>query len=1050
LYNRLTLKQTIDGKKVDFVLEPHEMVALGLWTRELISSDDGENIIKANEIIRKLSNRMTTAGQFTQAAKVLYETLYPEMISERIAKEVENQNKKSELEDLKNQVKRLMETITKLRNEAGKAAVKRIIDDSDTNQGDVKDVVLTKEQKKTPAEILKARIEADLKGRKGKERTDLQKQIETLFRIYKETNKTTAKETDVYKAISDMVMNRREYADTWDKAKALILKENADNPALVDYFNRLADPTMTASVMNKVISETFKSMGKSANDLARAYFVTDGANVKEFLDILRTNMSEIDDASFEYLSTHLKAQFTRQMEERRTRMIDALNRQYDETGKRIIRKEPQGHKERVINQLIDASFKQALDISSVRQAWADRMGLTTIDDATKAIIYSRMKEIAQISDEEAKENAFDDLLKEIAGKLEGSNYDKFLAWRRFAMLFSPVSWIKNGVSNIASLPFYKATDAIEKFLNNMAGEDIKAERRIAGEKFLAEGKDAQIDEVVDYYSTPSRMERMIESSAKYTIGKIISAEKRIFGNSKTEKWTKLPYNVMSKGKIDVFSREINIPFLGDQYMFKRHFKTALRNRLNAVNYSQITDEATKKMEAKKAADEAYEVAIIRTYRKLNALSAWIMKVKNKNITGDIVKSKLAKGDIAGAKRAENIGVALNAVMDVVMPFVTTPLAIAEEAFKFSPIYLAVETASLAGWQIKKAQLAKAGIPITSEMQDKLSALHHGLAQALSGTIGQFAVGIILGLMGILTGAPPDEEKEKLEWAQTGKRAYSIYIKGIGSLSLDWMQPVSMVLGMGAELGQQMANKDFSIEKMGDAVFASLDSLANSTVLADLQSTIGGGYNTSLVKTIGDVMISGAMQGLPGIARRISRVFDPYERDIYTGNSFNVIKNRIMSHIPFVSMLIPPKVDIWGNPVKQIAGMNNIVGILPRTITNLLSPFMYKGADRDPLTVEVSRLFESTSESSALPIVPSDSITVKIKNQEYTLDLKGSDWADYQKLFGQKMYEYANEVVASSRYAKATDTDRVKLIKSAYAVASADAKEEYIKAYFKLP
>ncbi len=1020
MYDKLTLTKIDEaGKILTYELEPFEMVALSMYASELAANPDPNNIeadmLKADLIIRKISDRMTTAGQFTQAARYVYEQIYPEIRAKRIIDEFDRANKPIERADLDKRSTETERIINANRKEA--------ILDGFANLFRYAEI---------PAEQLKQRIEADLNPKTEKQRNDITEMVNTLFRIYKETNPGQRAVTDPYAAIATMAQNRARYGQVWNRAKELLLARGAYEPALIAYVDRLADPTMTRSAMDRAISATMQSMNVSPYDLAKRFFVTGGESIVEFTNMLRQNLPDMDEDSFKYLSDALSKRFAERMEERRTRMIEQLSKQYDASGSKILQRKKKEIKQQTIDQLIDVAFKKSLDIEAIRRTWANRMGLASISEDMKNKIYDTMKKIARMTDDEQRENAYFDLVKEISAQMPGDSYDKFLAWRRFAMLMSPVSWIKNGVSNIVSMPFYFMSDQLENAFNKMAGNEIPADKRIAGKRWIRKG-DVLLESAVAHYASPERIKRMVESSAKYSIGKLIAQEKRIFGNSTIEKITKVPYHVMSEGKFTEDSdASVLTRWLGDTYMFERHFKAAFRNRLIAIGYTTETDTDARIALAKRAADDAYEVAIIRTYRKVNTLAAKLNSLKSSREVQARVQRELDKGNIDAARSIQRSATALNGLIDIMVPFVVTPVAIVEQGVKFSPLALAYQTARLVGYEVNSKILHKE-IPAM-----QLSNIHKGLAQALSGTIGQFGVGLLLGLLGFLTGAPPENEKEKKEWAQKGKKAYSLYIPGWGSLSLDWMQPVSMTLMMGAQFANTWLDSDKDLAGFGESSVASLEALFTNSIIKTIQTQFGGSYDTTLAGSAKDIAIDAAMQGLPGIVRRFNRFIDPYERDIYNGSTINVLANRVLSHVPFASFAIAPKVDIWGNEVRQTRD-TGVVGTVERFALNMLSPFIYQGADKDPLTVEVSRLFNTTSDSDAIPIVPSRDFA-----KEY--DLVGNDWANFQKIFGNLQHEYATIVMESERYKKADDATRVKYIRKAYTEASKDAKEQYIEQY----
>ena len=323
-------------------------------------------------------------------------------------------------------------------------------------------------KKPTPAQMFRDRILADIKPKTQGEADAIQKMVSNLFRIYKETNKSTRQASDPYRAIAEMVLNRAQYADVWNKAKELILERGAYEKELVDFIDRLADPTITKRAMDLVIAETIRQMKDAPAMIAKRYFLSGGESISEFMQLLRTNMPELDDASFKYLSDAITSRFKERMELRRSAMRKAIEKQFDETGGRI-RPKTKSAIDKAVSQMMDAAAKNAFDFDPIRRAWAERLGLTALSQKAIDDIYKTMREISMEQDEDVKETLYYDMINRIGQEAEGTWYEKFLGLRRTFMLLNPTTFINNMSNNYLAMPFYKATDKMTALFDRMSG-----------------------------------------------------------------------------------------------------------------------------------------------------------------------------------------------------------------------------------------------------------------------------------------------------------------------------------------------------------------------------------------------------------------------------------------------------------------------------------------------------------------------------------------------------------------------------------------------------
>jgi len=313
-----------------------------------------------------------------------------------------------------------------------------------------------------------------------------------------------------------------------------------------------------------------------------------------------------------------------------------------------------------------------------------------------------------------------------------------------------------------------------------------------------------------------------------------------------------------------------------------------------------------------------------------------------------------------------------------------------------------------------------------EQRKKLS---KNLSQALVGTTGQIAVGIILGSLGFLTGAEPEDDKEKEAWRMLGKQAYSIYIPNVGSFSIDWMQPIAAGLTVGAQISQTGGD----VSKISEAM---LESMFQNSVAESLSKLFGYRTWTDRVQYLGS---NAVLQHFPSITRSIANAIDPYERDIYQGTALQILANRMLTAIPGASYLVPPKVDVWGNPISKSDMGYGFAG----RMLQVLAPFRMRTENMDSTSKNVIDLFEETGKVEVLPRLYSDTLTVKGVKYE----MNGDQYAEFQQLAGSEAKRLVDQVTSNPEFKDMTPEMKAKILDKMYDRAGKTARTTIFNRYF---
>jgi len=904
-----------------------------------------------------------------------------------------------------------------------------------------------KQFKSQPFMKLANKIKQDLVQTAPETQTEVTRMLNELLAKYKQTVPESSRvaKMDVFEFLTEIALNRSKYAQVYEQAKQYLATKYADRIELKGWFEQATDPVIAERTMQSAISKMMKEHEVSASLMAREYVLLD-YDLTRFDVWFNEKFGFMDENSRQYLYDSMARQFQDMMESKAIDMTDVYEKAL---GRQKVSKDMQTV---TIDALQTVTFYNAFQYDAVKRLWADRMGIAYIDDAMTNKIYQAMKDIAKIeattNDQLAIEQRYESMIHEVFKDIPSTLQDKINAIRRFGMLGNLRTPIKNGINNMVAGQVYKMADKVQKFISEkVKWAYVSPDARDFGDKIIKKGDNKDIDNVVTSRSANTHLRKLLEESSNYSISSLRGVAQKIFPNERLDKIMKLPYEIQQTGlKIG----KKNIEFVSDIYMFRDHFQSSMRNKLNQLGYNESLSAETKELMIKEAEKFAQERAIVRTFRQLNMISNAIKHLRSGKPFQRAIKDLYDKAEQAKnpqdkealyikARELKKASKAVGLAVDFVTPFVVTPAALAKEGYKFSPVALAITTAQIA---IANKQGIRQG--------EYAERLNRNFAQAFTGTMSFAVLGIVLSGLGLLNLEPPEDKKEKEQWLADGRSAYSLYIPGYGSLSLDWLQPIITPLIMGGSLAEVFNKNEQFTEELLDAFVATGDSLINKTIIDNIFRNFGGYGNKSVSEKIADIGINGIAQSFPSIIQQMNKVIDPQVRDIYAGNSFEILKNRFLASIPGGSFAIEAKYDVWGNPITQTKAQG-VMGFGNRFIMNFLSPFTVSESRMDSVTKEVNRLYEATKTDKTLGsyVLPSgveNGFTVTNNNIKKVYEFNDEQYLEYQQIAGQYQKQAVEKLLAKDTYKKMTDIQKAKTIKIALADAKDNAKKAMVKKY----
>ena len=575
------------------------------------------------------------------------------------------------------------------------------------------------------------------------------------------------------------------------------------------------------------------------------------------------------------------------------------------------------------------------------------------------------------------EMVYNDILKNVAEQMPVTFLDKWNAWRYFAMLSNPKTHIRNVVGNAIFVPAVRIKNIIALGIEQSA---VKAGALKSSDvtKSLVVKK-----EYIDFAQNDSKNEevKQLLKGNKYNDKTFLKENQRIFKNNALEFLTKFNSNALE----------------AEDMLFKnKHYINALAGYLQAkgINLKTVTEDVLTQARIY-AVNEARKA----TFNDESALANWIQNFGNKNF-------------------------ATNLAVEGVLPFKRTPINIVKRGIEYSPIGL-TKTLTKGVFDVKKGKITP------TEFID-------GLASGLTGT-GIMLVGMFLASLGCITGGEDDDELSEFE-KLLGKQEYAVQILG-KSYTIDWAAPSVIPFFIGAEIVNTVsAGEDFSISKIGNAVWNSLEPITNLSMLSGMQGVIESARYAEpsqiLASIAGDAITSYAMQAIPSLSGAVSRTIDPTQRSWYvdknnkTFDAFSqTVANNVASKIPGLSYAQIPKIDAWGREVSR-----GNVG--ERVVENFISPGYYSSIEYDQVSEELKRIFVKTG-ANVFPKTAAKSFQVNNETKHLTAD----EYVTYAKAKGEFAFDYIYEFINGSAYKGLDDAERTDVIENLYKLANAKAKAE---------
>lgn len=587
--------------------------------------------------------------------------------------------------------------------------------------------------------------------------------------------------------------------------------------------------------------------------------------------------------------------------------------------------------------------------------------------------------------------------------------DKIRSWRYFAMLANPKTHIRNIGGNAIMKGARTIKDLIATAIEAGAekGGAITQNQRTKTLYLKARNKD-----VVDY----AKREFLKQQEAIMSSGGLAPAffdrHTPIFrGVGKSEKSFGGYLDKVIKGVFRLLDAE-DVIFLRDAFT-DSYARFMVSRKYTPQFMDGNTPEGLRARE--EARQYAMDQALKATFRDASAFADMLNGLER--------KSTLAQVLIGGT-----------------LPFKKTPWNILKRGVEYSPVGLVVGT--LKGYHDFKVDMRSNDKTIrdmaAAKWIDKISA---GLTGSMI-----YGLGFFLASAGFISVSDDDEQAKATFDRDIGIQRYSLKIFG-GTYTIDWMSPVNFPLLVGAETYNQLQGKGSGnpVTDLYNGLVSLGDPILQLSMLQSLTDVMGSAFGQTDSERVGAAVQNAAAnyvsQFVPSILASIARSVDPVRRTTYAPKDSPYTKQgeqfyrSLLNKIPGLSKTLEPYVDLEGNTQVD----NNNLAL--RLLYNLGSPGYFTAQKQSEEITEILRLYESTGETSVLPQVP-DSYIV-LDGTRY--DMQPAEYTAFKMTVGKEATAATLNLIFTDYYKKASDEDKVELIKDAKEYARVMAKIEFLSA-----
>ncbi len=467
-------------------------------------------------------------------------------------------------------------------------------------------------------------------------------------------------------------------------------------------------------------------------------------------------------------------------------------------------------------------------------------------------------QLAESTTEEDFNISYAAIMNDIAEQVPATFLDKWNAWRYMAMLFNPVTHIRNFFGNAFFVPVVMTKDAIATGIESTFLKDkSKRSKAVLLKK-----------EYLDFAKKDFVfVENKLKSGGKYNPSRGITENKKIFKG------------VLEKARqfnFDLLERE-------DAVFLKAHYARAMASYLQSqkVNIKTASPETITL-----AREYAQKEALKATYRDMSALANVVSNIANKNVVA-------------------------NVFVDGILPFKKTPINIIKRGIEYSPLGL-MWTLTKGFYDLKKGNIT------ASEFIDGIAGGLTGTGIVAVGMLFS-SLGLVVGGLGDDEESWYDKMLGKQEYAlEIGNVSYTI--DWMAPACMPFFMGVSIAEAMREEGNENLIASVVNSLTSSIEPYINLSML--SGIRNTIATARYADEKEIFSKVFGEMVGNYASQLLPAIGAKLANTIDDTRRLNYIDKTSILPEfiqkaiNTTLSKSPVASMLRPEYINAWGESENQ--------------------------------------------------------------------------------------------------------------------------------------
>ena len=392
-----------------------------------------------------------------------------------------------------------------------------------------------------------------------------------------------------------------------------------------------------------------------------------------------------------------------------------------------------------------------------------------------------------------------------------------------------------------------------------------------------------------------------------------------------------------------------------------------------------------------------------------------------------------------SRKAQDIKQPLGVVGDAAMPFVPTPMNVAQAGIDYT-VGIGKGIAEMAAI----VRDARAGKEISVARQRQATT---DFGRGLTGTalLGLFATAAARGIIAVHNDKDKNkkalEQSEGLSGAQINWSAWERDLKGESTewqdgdvlSSLDFLEPYNTQMYLACEIAQDDAMQ--SIPNIAASTFMSVfNSFMDSPVMQGLADI--GGLTSDLFESKNVEDVANAFAGyagdvassfVPQIVRQTAQYKDGYYRDARGADAAEYAKNNFLNAIPGASETLPKKVNGFGQEQERLGW-----------VSTFFDPTNTQKYQKNEISGYLEELSGKTGDMS---IYPERQAPMKITVGGEEIQLTGEQRETYQRTYGEKLDEYYRGLTESGDFDRLTDEQKTAALNQVEEYATQHAKAE---------